>query len=257
MEAVGCAVGQHAGNDERTERPASRRRPLRAGQDDEHLGVDVGAEELLARQPPFVAVGNGRRGVGADVAATLALGKEHPSLPRALGVGGREPAEHHVARAVGGVAGDDVGGGGRHAHGTDQRRLRLAHEIVDARGHHAGCGPAHALVERRVPGAHEVGLVGQPPGVMHDLVGLLAPVVVTAELRAHLVGDLGAGGERLADEAAVAGEDLFRDRTVARIGEESVSELSEVGVDGVPVEPDGLLVVGVVRKHVRWDAATL
>ena len=81
-EAVRGAVGEVAGDDEGAEAPAARRGALGSGQDDEDVGVDVGAEVLVAEEPPFVAVLDGPGGVGPDVAPALALGQEHPALPR-------------------------------------------------------------------------------------------------------------------------------------------------------------------------------
>ena len=65
---------------------APGRGALRAGEDDEDLGVDVRAEVLLARETPFVAVLDGGGGVRTDVAAALALGQEHPAFPREVGI---------------------------------------------------------------------------------------------------------------------------------------------------------------------------
>jgi hypothetical protein len=97
--------------------------------------------------------------------------------------------------------------------------------------------------------AHQVGLVLDPRGVVHDLGCLLAPLVVPAQLRSVLVGDLGSGRHPLADELAEGGHVLLGHRPLAGVGQQAIEGQAQVGVELVPVEADGLLVRGVVREH--------
>ena len=71
---------------------ASPRGAVGPGEHDEDVGVDVRAEVLVPEEQPLVAVLDGPGGVGADVAATLALGEEHPALPGLGRVEAAQPA---------------------------------------------------------------------------------------------------------------------------------------------------------------------
>ena len=69
---------------------------------------------LSPEEQPLVAVLHGPGGVGPDVAAALALGEEHPALPRLVGVEAAQPAARRSSRPPSrGVALDDVGGARR------------------------------------------------------------------------------------------------------------------------------------------------
>ena len=178
VEAVRRAVRKEPRHDEGAQATSARRCPLRPCQHDEDLGVDVRAEELLAVETPLVAVLHGRGGVGTHVATALPLGEEHPAFPRGVGISAGEAAHDVVAHRLWCVAVHDVGRAVGHAHGADQRRLRLADEVVEGRRDDAGHGTVPGPpVQRRVVVADEVCLVLQPRRMMHDLVGLAAPVV--------------------------------------------------------------------------------
>src|SRR5439155_24122532 len=98
-------------------------------------------------------------------------------------------------------------------------------------------------------GPREVGRVVGPGRVVDAVVGLLAAPVVAAQHRSVVVGDLGPGGDGPADESAEAGHMLLREIAVGAVGQEAVEREPQVGVDLVPVEPDGLVVDRVVGKH--------
>src|SRR5207302_1237269 len=102
------------------------------------------------------------------------------------------------------------GGAVGHAHGTDQRRLGLTEKVVQGRADSAGHRPPRPPLERRVAVTHQVGLALQPGRVVHDLVGLLAPVVPGAQYRAVLVGDLGPAGNGPAHQGAELAHDVLR-----------------------------------------------
>ncbi len=84
---------------------------------------------------------------------------------------------------------------------------------------------------------------------MDDLVHLVPPAVVAAQDRTVLVGHLGPGGDDLAHQCTESADVLLGQRPVPGVGEVAVEQGAQVGVERVPVEPGGLLVVGVVGKH--------
>ena len=85
--------------------------------------------------------------------------------------------------------------------------------------------------------------------MVDDLVHLLSPPVEAAQDGPVLVGHLGPGGDDLAHQGAETGDMLFGPGPVAGVGEVAVEEGAQVGVEGVPVQPGGLLEIGVVGKH--------
>ena len=88
--------------------------------------------------------------------------------------------------------------------------------------------------------ANQVGLVLDPCGMVLDEPHLPAPPVVVAQDRAVGRRHLGPRGERLADEGAVGGHVLLGELAVLGIGEVPVEEEGQVGVEGIPVQADGL-----------------
>ena len=101
------------------------------------------------------------------------------------------------------------------------------------------------------PGAHEVGLVRGPRGVVLDAVDLDAPAVTCHERGRVLIGDVGAPRDVAAAEHAVLADVLLGERAIVGVGEESVEQLTQVRVDGVPVETDRVVELRVVGQHAR------
>ncbi len=85
--------------------------------------------------------------------------------------------------------------------------------------------------------------------MVDDLVHLLAPAVVAAQLGPVLVGHLGPGGDDAAHQGPEPTHVLFGQGAIAGVGEVAVEEGAEIGVEAVPVEAGRLLVFGVVGKH--------
>ncbi len=249
VEVVVGAVGQHPGHDERGEPSTAFGGTLGAGQHDEHLGVGVGAEVLLAVDAPVVAVLDGSGRVGAHVASALTLGEEHAALPRLVGVEAVEAGEQVLAGLVGSQALDHVGGAGAHAESAVDGDLGLRHEVRARCGDDARHVSARVGRERHEARADEIGLGLEPRRVVDDLVDLATPFVVAAELRPVLVGDLGPGRDPRADQLAVLGDVFLRELAVVGIGQIAVELEPQVGVDLVPVEPDGGVEFSVIGEH--------
>ncbi len=91
----------------------------------------------------------GGGGVGADVAAALALGEEHPALPGEVGIEAPKPRDQLVADGLGPVTLDDVGGGSRHPEPAVNRGLGLVDDVGDRGAQHRRDGPAGVGLERR------------------------------------------------------------------------------------------------------------
>ncbi len=248
-ETVGRPVGEDARHDVGGQPSASRRSALGSGQHDEHLGVDVGAEVLLPREQPLVAVLHGAGRVGPDVASALALGQEHPTFPCFVGVEAAQPPEQVVTGGGGGVALHDVGGTRGHAETAVDGRLGLRHEVRHRSGHDAGDGAPGQCLQADEPVAHQVRLVLRPARMVDDLVHLLPPPVVAAQDRPVLVGLLGAWGDDLAHQGTESAHVLLGQGAVAGVGEVPVQEGPEVGVERVPVQSGSLVEFGVVGKH--------
>ena len=254
-EAVRRPVGEVAGDDEGGEATAAGRGTLGPGQDDEDVGVDVGAEVLVAESshsspsctarvvlaptslPPWRSVRN--------IPPSQACRRDRGC---AAGPGSRRPT------GVGGVALDDVGRTARHAQAAVDGRLGLGHQVGHGRAvTTAGHGTPGIGLEADEPVAHQVGLVLESRLVVDDLVDLVPPAVVAAQDRPVLVGLLGPGGDDLAHQGSERRHVLLGEGAVGRVGEVAVEQEGQVGVEGVPVEADGLLELGVVGKH-RPDA---
>ena len=204
---------------------------------------------LVAEQQPLAPVRDRPRGVGPDVTAALALGEEHPALPGLVGVEAVQAGDEEVPDRERGVAFDDVGGPAGHTERAVGGGLALAEQVGARRGDHRRDGALGVVVEPDEPAPHEVGLVGGPGGMVLDLADVVAPPVVAVQDRAVGVGDLGAGGEGLAHQLAVLGDVLLGELPVVGIGEVAVEQEGEVRIQRVPVEPDRLVVFGVVGEH--------
>ena len=251
VKPVRRTIGQPARHDERGEAPRAVGRAFGPGEHDEHVGVDVGAEVLLAVQPPLRAVRDRSGGVRADVAAALAFGEEHARFPSGVGVTAPQLGNEVVPHVGWRVALDDVGRSGGHAQTAVDRGLGLTDEVGQRRRDDRRNGAARVVGETHEARTYEIGLVGEPARVVDDLVDLAAPLVVTLEHRAALVAHLGPSGERAAAQVSVTSNVVLGEGPVLRVGKEPVEQAAEVRIERVPIEPDRLLVRRVVGKHVR------
>ena len=66
-----------------------------------------------------------------------------------------------------------------------------------------------------------------------------------------LIGDVGPPRDVAAAQHAVLADMLLGERAVRGVGEEPVEKLTQVRVDGVPIEPDRVVELGIVREHAR------
>ncbi len=217
-KAVGATVGVPAGHDVGRKAAGALRGALRPGEHDEDVGVDVGAEVLLAEEEPLVAVLHGPGGVGTDVAAPLTLGQEHPAFPCVVRVQAGQALQDLVADLGGGVALHDVGRPARHPEAAVHGGLRLAHEVGERGGQGRRHRPPRHVSQADEAMAHQVGLVLDPGGVVLDEPHLPAPPVVVAQDGAVGRRHLGPLGQSLADQGSVGGDVLLGELSVLGVG---------------------------------------
>jgi hypothetical protein len=201
---------------------------------------------LLAVQAPLVAVTHGARGVRAHVAAALALGQEHPTLPGLVGVEALEPGDDLVTDAVGRVTAHDVGRARGHTEPAVHRGLGLAHEVRERRGDDRRYRAPGVRGKADEAGPHEIGLGLGPGGVVLDLADLVPPPVAAHEYGRMVIRDLGAPRDVATAQHAEAADVLLGEGAVVGIRQQPVEQLAQVRVDGVPVEPDRVVEFRVV-----------
>jgi hypothetical protein len=251
VDAVRGAIAAQPRHEVQPETAGTGGSALGTREQQDRVAVHVRAEPLLARHQdlPVIQLARGAMHGAAEVAPRIPFGEEHGPIRRLLERVGEKALHQLLADFLGCVPRDEL----RRAVGlTDtagQTDVRLRQQVVHGQSDDGGC-PAPASLAIRC----EVGAVSDAPEgllrverrrVILDLVQLVRPAIVPAQLRRIRVDDIGVAGDLAADQRGEVRElrlgpgEVFMGAVAANRG-------LEVRIDLPPVQSDRGFEVRVV-----------